>query len=63
MGGHVSRLYLARTPGFDAPGMAPETLAARWPDAFAGTSEGLFTHTDIDPREWSIKPYRAIIDD
>lgn len=63
MGGHISRLYLARTPGFDAPEMSVETLAMRWPDAFAGTSEGLFRHTDSDPREWSIKPYRAIFND
>lgn len=63
MGGHISRLYLARTPGFDAPGMTIETLAGRWRDAFAGTSEGLFRHTDSDPREWSIKPYRSILED
>lgn len=63
MGGHVSRLYLARTPGFDAPGMTIETVAERWPEAFAGTADGLFLNTDSDPREWSIKPYRAITPD
>ena len=57
MGGHVSRLYLARTPGFDAPEMTLETMAERWQEAFAGTADGIFRHDDSDPREWHIKPY------
>jgi NAD(P)-dependent dehydrogenase (short-subunit alcohol dehydrogenase family) len=57
MGGHVSRMYLARTPGFDAPSMTLETMAERWEEAFAGTAEGVFRHDSSDPREWHIKPY------
>lgn len=60
MGGHVSRMYLARTAGFEAPGMTIETLAERWEEAFAGTADGIFRHTDSDPREWHIKPYVPI---
>ena len=57
MGGHVSRFYLARTPGFDEPKMTIETLAERWQDIFADTPEGLSVHDESDPREWSPKPY------
>jgi len=57
MGGHVSRMYLARTPGFTAPGMTIESLAERCGEAMAGTAEGIFRHDDSDPREWHIKPY------
>lgn len=57
MGGHVSRLYLARTPGFEAPGMTLETMAERWPEAMAGADPGLFRHDSADPRAWHIKPY------
>lgn len=57
LGGHVSRFYLARTPGFDDPGMTVETLAERWPDLLAGTAEGVALHNDADPRDWSIRPY------
>ncbi len=57
MGGHVSRMYLARTPGFTAPGMTVETVAERWQEAMAGSAEGIFRHDDSDPREWHIKPY------
>ena len=57
MGGHISRMYLARTPGFTTPDMTIETLAARWPEAMSGTDAGIFRHDDSDPREWHIKPY------
>jgi len=57
MGGHVSRFYLARTPGFDDRGMTIETLADRWQDLMAGTAEGLSRHDEADPRDWSPKPY------
>jgi hypothetical protein len=57
MGGHISRMYLARTKGFDAPDMTIETLAERWQEAMTGADEGIFRHTDADPREWHIKPY------
>lgn len=57
MGGHVSRMYLARTPGFTAPGMTIETIAERWQEAMADTAEGIFRHDASDPREWHIKPY------
>ena len=57
MGGHVSRVYLARTPGFTAPGMTVETVAERWQEAMVGSAEGIFRHDDSDPREWHIKPY------
>lgn len=57
MGGHVSRLYLSRTPGFTDAAMTIETLAARWEDIMAGTDQGLFRHDDSDPRQWHIKPY------
>ena len=57
MGGRVSRLYLARTPGFEAPGMTLETMAERWPEAMAGADPGLFRHDSADPRAWHIKPY------
>ena len=57
MGGHVSRLYLARTPGFSASDMTIETLVARWEEALAGTDPGVFRHDASDPREWHIKPY------
>jgi NAD(P)-dependent dehydrogenase (short-subunit alcohol dehydrogenase family) len=57
MGGHVGRMYLARTPGFSAPGMTIETVAERWPEAMAGTHEGISRHDDSDPRQWHIKPY------
>lgn len=62
MGGHVSRYYLARTPGFDDPDMTPETLAQRWPEIMAGTPEGLSTHEDFDPRLWSPKPYVPVVE-
>ena len=61
MGGHVRRFYLARTPGFSDPAMTPETLATRWPELLAGTPEGLSTHDEADPREWSPKPYRPVV--
>jgi NAD(P)-dependent dehydrogenase (short-subunit alcohol dehydrogenase family) len=57
MGGHVSRMYLARTPGFTAPGMTIETIAERWREAMTGNAEGIFRHDDLDPRDWHIKPY------
>jgi NAD(P)-dependent dehydrogenase (short-subunit alcohol dehydrogenase family) len=57
MGGHVSRMYLARTPGINDPAMTLETMAARWEEVFAGTAEGIFRHDSSDPREWHIKPY------
>ena len=57
MGGHISRMYLARTPGFNAVDMTIETLAERWQEAMAGTDAGIFRHDDSDPREWHIKPY------
>jgi NAD(P)-dependent dehydrogenase (short-subunit alcohol dehydrogenase family) len=57
MGGHISRMYLARTPGFSASDMSIETLAERWQEAMAGTDAGIFRHDDSDPREWHIKPY------
>jgi NAD(P)-dependent dehydrogenase (short-subunit alcohol dehydrogenase family) len=60
MGGHVSRLYLARTPGFEAPGMTLETMAERWPEAMAGADPGLFSHDSADPRTWHIKPYTPV---
>jgi NAD(P)-dependent dehydrogenase (short-subunit alcohol dehydrogenase family) len=60
LGGHVSRFYLARTPGFDDPGMTIETMAERWPDIFAGSAEGISLHNEADPREWSPKPYVAV---
>ena len=58
MGGQVRRFYLARSPGFADAEMTIETLAARWPDIMAGTAEGLSTHDEADPREWSPKPYK-----
>jgi NAD(P)-dependent dehydrogenase (short-subunit alcohol dehydrogenase family) len=57
MGGHVSRMYLARTPGFSAQGMTLETVAERWQEAMADTDKGIFRHDDSDPRQWHIKPY------
>ena len=57
MGGHLSRLYLARTPGFTAATMTIETLAERSQEIMAGADKGIFSHTDSDPREWHIKPY------
>jgi NAD(P)-dependent dehydrogenase (short-subunit alcohol dehydrogenase family) len=60
LGGHVSRFYLARTPGFDDPGMTIETMAERWPDIFAGSADGISLHNEADPREWSPKPYVAV---
>jgi NAD(P)-dependent dehydrogenase (short-subunit alcohol dehydrogenase family) len=57
MGGHVSRMYLARTPGFTAPGMTIETIAGRWREAMEGNAEAIFRHDDSDPRQWHIKPY------
>jgi NAD(P)-dependent dehydrogenase (short-subunit alcohol dehydrogenase family) len=57
MGGHVRRMYLARTPGLKAPGMTIETLAERWQEAMAGADKGIFQHDDSDPRKWHIKPY------
>ena len=57
IGGHVRRMYLARTPGFIDPDMTIETLAERWGDVMAGADEGIFQNIDMDPREWHIKPY------
>lgn len=57
MGGHVSRMYLARTPGFVDPQMTIETVAERWTEVMAGSDKGIFRHDDSDPREWHIKPY------
>jgi len=61
MRGHVDRFYLARTPGITDTGMTPETIAKCWPDIFAGVPEGLATHHEADPRQWSIKPYRGFV--
>jgi NAD(P)-dependent dehydrogenase (short-subunit alcohol dehydrogenase family) len=58
--GTVKRFYLARTPGFADREMTPETIAARWRELMAGTPEGLSTHDEADPRQWSPKPYRAV---
>jgi NAD(P)-dependent dehydrogenase (short-subunit alcohol dehydrogenase family) len=60
MGGHVSRMYLAKTPGFSDPDMTLETLAERWPEMMAGAAEGVFRHDASDPRQWHIKPYAPI---
>jgi NAD(P)-dependent dehydrogenase (short-subunit alcohol dehydrogenase family) len=57
MGGHVSRMYLARTPGFTEHGLTLEAMARRWPEAMAGAAEGVFRHDASDPRQWHIKPY------
>jgi NAD(P)-dependent dehydrogenase (short-subunit alcohol dehydrogenase family) len=57
MGGHVSRMYLARTPGFTQEDMTLETIAERWQEMMAGADRGIFRHDDSDPREWHIKPY------
>jgi NAD(P)-dependent dehydrogenase (short-subunit alcohol dehydrogenase family) len=57
MGGHVSRMYLARTPGFTDQGMTIETVAERWQEAMAGTDKGISRYDEADPREWHIKPY------
>lgn len=57
MGGHVDRMYLARTPGFTAPGMTIETIAERWQEAMAGADPGISRYDEADPREWHIKPY------
>jgi hypothetical protein len=57
IGGHVSRTYLARTPGFTDPEMTPETLAERWRELMGGTDPGIFRHDASDPRQWHIKPY------
>ena len=58
IGGHLSRFYLARTPGFDDPQMTLETVAERWQDIFDGTAEGISLHDEADPRDWSPKPYK-----
>jgi NAD(P)-dependent dehydrogenase (short-subunit alcohol dehydrogenase family) len=60
MAGHVSRMYLARTPGFTDPGMTLETVAERWEEAMGGAAEGVFRHDSSDPRQWHIKPYSPI---
>jgi NAD(P)-dependent dehydrogenase (short-subunit alcohol dehydrogenase family) len=57
-GGHLSRFYLARTPGIDDPDMTVETLAERWREIFDGAAEGISLHNEADPREWSPKPYK-----
>jgi NAD(P)-dependent dehydrogenase (short-subunit alcohol dehydrogenase family) len=57
MGGHVSRVYLARTPGITAAGMTLETFAERWQEAMAETDKGIIRHDESDPRQWHIKPY------
>jgi NAD(P)-dependent dehydrogenase (short-subunit alcohol dehydrogenase family) len=57
LGGHLSRFYLARTPGLDDRAMTLETVAGRWQDVFAGAPEGLSRHDEADPREWSPKAY------
>ena len=55
--GRLSRFYLARTRGFQEPGHTIETIAERWQEVMAGTPEGLSTHDEADPRQWSPKPY------
>jgi NAD(P)-dependent dehydrogenase (short-subunit alcohol dehydrogenase family) len=60
MGGHVSRMYLARTPGFTDPAVTLETMAERWQEAMAGAADGIFRHDASDPREWHIKPYAPL---
>jgi NAD(P)-dependent dehydrogenase (short-subunit alcohol dehydrogenase family) len=60
MGGHVRRMYLARTPGFTAPGMSIETMAERWQEAMSGAADGIFRHDESDPRQWHIKPYTPV---
>jgi NAD(P)-dependent dehydrogenase (short-subunit alcohol dehydrogenase family) len=57
IGGHVRRMYLARTPGFIDPTMTIESLAERWDKVMADADEGIFQNTDMDPREWHIKAY------
>jgi NAD(P)-dependent dehydrogenase (short-subunit alcohol dehydrogenase family) len=60
MGGHIRRMYLARTPGFSAQTMTAEAVADRWQEAMAGTDAGIFRHDDSDPRQWHIKPYMPV---
>ena len=60
IGGKVSNLYLARTPGFADPSMTVETLAARWREIMDGRPEGVSRHNEADPRQWSPKPYVAV---
>jgi NAD(P)-dependent dehydrogenase (short-subunit alcohol dehydrogenase family) len=57
-GGHLSRFYLARTPGIDDPNMTIETLSERWQEIFAETVGGISLHNEADPREWSPRPYK-----
>jgi NAD(P)-dependent dehydrogenase (short-subunit alcohol dehydrogenase family) len=57
MGGHISRMYLARTEGFTDSGMTVETCAERWQEIMAGADKGIFRYDDADPRDWHIKPY------
>lgn len=57
MGGHVDRVYLARTPGFSDNAMTIEAIAERWHEVMAGAAAGLMTHEEADPRQWHIKPY------
>ncbi|PEQ13085.1 hypothetical protein B2G71_09710 [Novosphingobium sp. PC22D] len=60
MGGRVARFYLARTGGFADREMTLETIAQRWQDIFAGSPDGVSTHDEADPRQWSPKPYQPI---
>ncbi len=60
VGGQVNSLYLATTPGFSDPALTPESVAQRWRDIVAGQPATAIPSGSADPREWAIKPYRAV---
>jgi NAD(P)-dependent dehydrogenase (short-subunit alcohol dehydrogenase family) len=59
VGGEVSRLYMARAPGFTDPQLSLETLTRRWSEVMDVTRAAPVEPGGFDPTQWHIRPYRS----
>jgi NAD(P)-dependent dehydrogenase (short-subunit alcohol dehydrogenase family) len=57
VGGHISRLYLAETKGFEDQSLTIESLASRWAEAMDEANANRVDAGFIDVTQWAAKPY------
>jgi NAD(P)-dependent dehydrogenase (short-subunit alcohol dehydrogenase family) len=57
MAGRISRVYFAQTAGFTDRNLTIETVAERWSEVMAGTSDSVIGLGIYDPKDWDMKPY------